>query len=104
MFDLEGYERKLCLKCIRDIAQVNINILIAAIENSIETVILFLIKFKYFYINVNLSFIEDKCNSGTFLKFFKLENIYQLNINIPNYNKVYVRYLYTLLLIDGCVE
>lgn len=36
---IEGYEQSLCLNCIKDIAQTNINTLIAGIENSSGNVI-----------------------------------------------------------------
>lgn len=32
---IDGYEQSLCLNCIKDIAQTNINTLIAGIENSL---------------------------------------------------------------------
>lgn len=35
---IEGYDQSLCLKCVKDIAQININTLIAGIENSSENV------------------------------------------------------------------
>lgn len=36
--NIEGREQSLCLKCIKDIALSNINILIDGIENSSENV------------------------------------------------------------------
>jgi len=38
--NLEGSDQSLCLNCIKDIAQVNINILKAEIENPTKNVIL----------------------------------------------------------------
>lgn len=39
-FDLEGYEQSLCLKYIKDISQVNMNILITAIKEPSKRVII----------------------------------------------------------------
>lgn len=43
---IDGYEQSLCLNCIKDIAQTNINTLIAGIENSPENEV-FLILFNF---------------------------------------------------------
>lgn len=37
--NVQGYEKNYCLACIQNIAQVNINILKAGVENSHENVI-----------------------------------------------------------------
>lgn len=38
--NVQGYEKNSCLKCVKDIAQVNINILKAEVENVSENVIM----------------------------------------------------------------
>lgn len=48
--NLKGYEQDLCFKKINDIAEMNINILKAGIENSLENVML-IIFLKYLKLN-----------------------------------------------------
>lgn len=36
--NLEGYEKNMCMQCIRDIAQMNINILMAGVEKEYQNV------------------------------------------------------------------